>query len=132
MDRKEAQIKYLRQQLGAFQRGIEWRFTFESWLEFWGDDLDRRGVGSSKLCMQRIWDKGPYHPDNCIKGHQRQNVRTWQNVKLAKRAEARAKAHQKALDALGVSLADPDTMTEDEEELSALGPRLSEIYEVAP
>jgi hypothetical protein len=48
-------------------RGIEWQFTYESWVAWWGDDIDRRGPNSGQLVMSRHGDTGPYHPDNVSK-----------------------------------------------------------------
>mgnify|MGYP007069485210 CR=1 FL=1 len=67
---------YSRQKSSAKKRGIDWQFTYETWLEFWGDDIYRRGVGHDKLCMQRFGDVGPYHPDNCKKGYAKENAKT--------------------------------------------------------
>ena len=59
--------KYNTQVAGAKARGIEWQFTFESWLEWWGKDIDQRGNKSGQLVMARIGDTGSYHPDNVRK-----------------------------------------------------------------
>lgn len=58
---------YNLQRQHAGYRNIEWHFTFESWLAWWGEDIDKRGRTSGKLCMARYEDKGPYHPDNVQK-----------------------------------------------------------------
>lgn len=68
----------------AAQRGIEWQFTFEEWMCFWGDDIDRRGTGHDKLCMQRFHDKGPYHPLNVKKGYAMENAKTAGVLKRSK------------------------------------------------
>jgi hypothetical protein len=72
----KAYIAYCGQQLSAARRGIEWEFTFQTWLEWWGDDLERRGVGPDKLCMMRAHDQGPYSPENCSKGFAKDNAKT--------------------------------------------------------
>ena len=59
--------KYYTQKSGANARGIEWHFTYETWLEWWGDDIHNRGNKSGQLVMARKGDTGPYHPDNVIK-----------------------------------------------------------------
>jgi hypothetical protein len=59
--------KYHVQKIAAASRGIEWNFTYDSWIEWWGNDIGKRGRGKGKLQMGRIGDIGPYHPDNCIK-----------------------------------------------------------------
>lgn len=73
LDRKEAFKRYEFQRAKALVRGIEWKFTFDSWLEWWGDDLDRRGRGTFDLCMMRPGDVGPYSPENTRKGTVLQN-----------------------------------------------------------
>ena len=76
MDRKEAFRKYLQQKDHAKTRGIEWQFSFETWLAWWSDDLDQRGPRGYQLSMQRIGDAGPYHPDNVRKGLPARNAKT--------------------------------------------------------
>ena len=39
------------QKCGAKKRGIGWELSFEQWLEFWGEDIDRRGSGANDLQM---------------------------------------------------------------------------------
>jgi len=77
--------KYHTQHTGARNRGIDWHFTFESWLEWWGDDIEKRGNKSGQLVMARNGDTGPYHPDNvrkitCNENHREscQNGLGWQ------------------------------------------------------
>ena len=65
---------YNRQKAQAARRGIEWLFTFESWIAFWGADLPKRGRGHDKLSMQRLGDLGPYSPDNCRKDYPKKNA----------------------------------------------------------
>lgn len=62
-ERPEA--KYNQQRLQAKQRNIEWLFTLESWLEFWGEKLEFRGIRHNDLCCGRHEDIGPYSPENC-------------------------------------------------------------------
>jgi hypothetical protein len=59
--------KYHAQRIAANFRNIDWHFTYETWLEWWGDDIIHRGRGKGKLCMARYQDQGPYHPDNVRK-----------------------------------------------------------------
>lgn len=63
--------KYYNQYYNAYtcakQRGIEWHFTYESWIEWWGDDIVKRGPYKGQLVMARNNDIGPYHPDNVYK-----------------------------------------------------------------
>ena len=76
MDRREAHKKFCQQRCNARARGIEWRLTFKDWLEWWGEDLDRRGPHINELCMQRFADQGPYALGNIRKGTPRDNGRT--------------------------------------------------------
>lgn len=65
--------KFYTQRNGAKYRGIEWHFTFESWLEWWGDDIVNRGPYKGQLVMARYGDTGPYHPDNVRKAFAEEN-----------------------------------------------------------
>ena len=65
---------YNNQRLHAGYRNIEWKFTFESWLVWWGDDIVNRGQGTGKLCMARNGDQGAYHPDNVRKACHEDNA----------------------------------------------------------
>ena len=76
MDLDTARKKYEQQKRSAASRGIEWGLTFEQWLDWWGEDLDRRGVGTSNLQMQRPADRGPYAIGNIRKGTPRDNMKT--------------------------------------------------------
>lgn len=90
MDPKTALKRYREQRRNASGRGIPWQLTFKQWVDFWGDDIGRRGVGRDKLCMQRYLDRGPYALGNIIKAVPSQNVRTMRNVRAAKLSQARA------------------------------------------
>ena len=72
----DAKRAFLRQKEAAKRRGIGWELTFEQWLEFWGDDLPRRGRGWNELGMQRPCDSGPYAVGNIRKGTPADNART--------------------------------------------------------
>lgn len=76
MDIDKAKRAFWQQRTNAKRRGIEWRLTLQQWLEFWGEDLDRRGRGRHELGMQRPCDSGPYAPDNIRKGTPADNART--------------------------------------------------------
>lgn len=58
---------YLDQKNNASSRGVEFLFSYDEWLEWWGDDVDLRGCRLGQLVMARNGDIGPYHPDNCHK-----------------------------------------------------------------
>ena len=51
---------YNTQRKKARARGITWEFTFDEWLEWWGDDITKRGNKKGELCMARYNDTGPY------------------------------------------------------------------------
>lgn len=94
MDNNDLMRKYNAQKSNAAKRGIEWQFTFESWIAFWGDDIAKRGTGHDKLCMQRFHDKGPYHPDNVKKGYALGNRKTAAVIQKARNIEHKTRFHQ--------------------------------------
>ena len=59
----------------AIHRGIDWLFTFRSWMDFWivSGVLDQRGRGKDDYVMARFLDLGPYSPDNV------RAITNWQN-----------------------------------------------------
>ena len=59
--------KYKSQENMAATRGIEWQFDFETWVDWWGKDISKRGRSADSLVMARIGDQGPYHPENVEK-----------------------------------------------------------------
>ncbi len=123
MDRADAFQKFCTQRNHARHRGIEWRFSFEQWLEWWGDDLDRRGVGHDELQMQRIADAGAYEPGNVRKGYPKDNAKTRCNVQLRERGVEKKEQWQRDLAAVPVSDAREryfDEMSEDEQELDRM------------
>lgn len=67
----EGQYRQARDQ--ANQRGIPWEFTFQEWLDWWGEDLPKRGMGGLYMC--RRGDTGPYSPSNTYKGTASDNLR---------------------------------------------------------
>lgn len=69
--------KYHVQKINARFRGIDWQFTYDTWIDWWGDDIANRGKLKGQLVMARNGDQGPYHPDNVRK------VVTGENVKEA-------------------------------------------------
>jgi hypothetical protein len=58
---------YLDQKNNAESRGIDFLFSFDAWVEWWGDDIDRRGCNLGQLVMARHGDSGPYCRDNVRK-----------------------------------------------------------------
>jgi hypothetical protein len=55
------------QKCNAKKRGISFEFTFDEWVEWWGDEINSRGCGAGQYVMARISDSGPYHPSNVFK-----------------------------------------------------------------
>lgn len=76
IDIVDARQRFTTQKGGAARRGIEWKFTFPQWLEWWGEDYFRRGTGHDQLQMQRYHDKGVYELGNVHKGYPRDNSKT--------------------------------------------------------
>lgn len=58
---------YSQQWRDAKGRGIDFQFTFDEWIAWWGDDIHQRGNRANNLCMARLGDTGPYHPNNVYK-----------------------------------------------------------------
>lgn len=106
MDLKTARKRYWSQQHNAKRRGIEWRLTFQQWLDWWGPDLDNRGQRAWNLQMQRIGDQGAYELGNIRKGHPKDNSKTYSLACQNRKAAALARAHQDALDAAPVEAED--------------------------
>lgn len=75
--------KFINQRDRAKQRGIEWLFTYEEWLTWWGGDISTRGVTRDDLCMGRFNDAGPYSPANCYKTTMRENHKLRNNLRYA-------------------------------------------------
>ena len=111
LDRKTARRKFHSQRHGAASRGIAWQLTFQQWLDWWGDDLDRRGRGSGQLQMQRFADTGPYALGNIRKGHPLDNTRTMGRM-VRKRNTAAARS-----ESLAAAMAAPTVQREDEPEV---------------
>lgn len=68
------QIMFNTQKQNARRRGIPFEFTYESWIDWWGDDIVNRGRGTDKLVMARNNDTGAYSPDNVRKATGSDNV----------------------------------------------------------
>jgi len=72
--------QYGKQRNQAKYRGIEWQFDYETWLEWWGEDIIKRGRTADSLVMARYDDNGPYSPDNCKKITQSENSKERQRL----------------------------------------------------
>ena len=58
---------YWNQKSTARARGIEFNLTFDQWKDWWGEDIDKRGIGEGKLVMARFNDEGAYELGNIKK-----------------------------------------------------------------
>jgi hypothetical protein len=56
------------------RRGIEFEFTYDEWIAWWGDDIANRGRNTGQLVMARKLDTGSYHATNVYKTTVEQNV----------------------------------------------------------
>ena len=68
---------YENQKRAAKLRGIEWTFTFDTWLKWWKDTgkLDFRGRSRGSYMMCRYNDAGPYSADNVYCGKHSNNIK---------------------------------------------------------
>lgn len=126
MDREEARRAYDHQKAGAARRGVEWEFNFQTWLDWWGADIERRGSGPNDLQMLRFADSGPYAAWNVRKGTPKDNAKTRGNMIRKRNGEA-ARAELEAARDASIPVADQkDEFTEDEVTLrSMFSPRSS-------
>lgn len=64
----ELRAAYSVQRSRAAQRGIEWLFTFDEWVEVWRNSgrLSERGRGRGRYVMARRGDVGPYSVANVV------------------------------------------------------------------
>ena len=126
MDRTAARTAYAKQKSSARSRGIEWEFNFESWLDWWGYDFDRRGTGPNDLQMQRFADSGPYASWNVKKGAPRDNAATRGHMTRKRNSEAAKAVIEAARDACTPMSKERPEMTDDELELQKMfAPRSS-------
>lgn len=85
------------------KRGLQWKLTFEQWLEIWkaSGKLSKRGKRSAQYCMARYGDSGSYSVDNvriitCRQNHLERdhsavaaaNVRRMKDPKWRKKVKA--------------------------------------------
>jgi hypothetical protein len=66
--------KFCMQRISAKNRGINFDFSFEEWVDWWGKDMSLRGCKKGQLVMARKNDTGPYHPNNVYKQTCGENV----------------------------------------------------------
>lgn len=87
---------YREHRYNAAHRGIPFRFTFAQWVEWWGDDFDRRGRTLGRLVMARRRDQGAYEPSNCYKATHTQNANDYSHEHVAEAARRRHAARKAA------------------------------------
>ena len=76
---------YQMQKAMAKRRNIVWDLTFETWKEWWGDDINRRGRHPEDLVMGRKDATKPYTLDNLLKiTHSENTSRSVKGVVTAK------------------------------------------------
>lgn len=56
------------------RRNIDFEFSYEQWIEWWGDDITNRGRKAGQMVMARNNDEGTYHPNNVHKATVEGNV----------------------------------------------------------
>lgn len=129
VDVKKALRAYRTQEAHARARGIAWQFTFKTWVDWWGDDIEKRGRGAFDLQMQRVADRGPYHPDNVRKGTPRMNAATRGRMKrLRESLEGHARLQAEIDAADPVPSKEYDDRSDDELELHRMfAPKSSSV-----
>lgn len=114
MNIKKARYAYNAQRNRARYAGIGWEFTFEAWLDWWGEDFHMRGRGAHNLSMQRFHDAGPYAAWNVRKGTPARNSKT---AGLRRRTEESLKARARIEAALNAAQVTDSEDFIDEDEL---------------
>lgn len=66
---------YKTQRKHARERGIGFFLSYEEWIEWWGEDIEKRGRGKGKLQMCRYHDEGFYELGNIYKSTHEDNIR---------------------------------------------------------
>ena len=91
MNRDIIKQRYQIQKGCAKRRGIDFEFTYEQWIAWWGDDIVNRGRGAGKLVMARHNDVGDYHPTNVRKATVEENHKEAKNGRKGKTLTAEHK-----------------------------------------
>lgn len=97
MEHSRALRKFHAQKKSARLRGIGWELTFDQWLAWWGNDINRRGPHAGQLQMCRNGDEGPYRLDNIHKGTPKQNGKTRSDVYRNRQASSTRQKMQEEL-----------------------------------
>jgi hypothetical protein len=77
------------QRYNAHRRCILFLLSFEQWLEWWGDDLPRRGRTRDAMVMARYFDSGAYMIGNIYKTTQSANVMHMDHSRNSERMKVR-------------------------------------------
>lgn len=68
-------LAYHSQKAIAKRRGIGFHFTKQAWLDWWGEDINKRGRAAENLVMARYGDDGDYEESNVYKTTKSENAR---------------------------------------------------------
>lgn len=84
-----ARRRYSTQVRGARERGIAWKFTFETWWDVWqrSGRWAQRGPGAGQYVMSRPGDVGDYSPENVKIVLSEEN--TWESIETRLRGVVR-------------------------------------------
>ena len=77
---------YINQKRSSQKRGIDWRFTFPEWVGVWvgSGNLGGRGRTGDSYVMARLYDQGPYSPQNVYITTLRLNGHDYQMKRLGR------------------------------------------------
>lgn len=78
-------LEYEAQRNMAIYRKIEWNITYDEWIAWWGDNIDKRGRKTNDLVMGRKDPRGPYSLENIVLRTHRENVINGTNQSYNKR-----------------------------------------------
>lgn len=78
-------ISFLRQKAQANFRNEGWQFTFEEWLDLWGDFISLRGRGRGCMTMVRVDYALPWSKDNARIVDRLEHARVQQAITNSKR-----------------------------------------------
>lgn len=122
MSPQRAYALYVAHKNRSLRRGIGWEISFKEWVDWWGEDIHRRGTGRDQLGMCRFRDEGPYKVGNIYKGTPKENARTRGNMQRKRASLAAHEALEAARDAAIPTSKDwdDDYLTEDEQELRSM------------
>ena len=95
-------MAFRQQKRHARLRGIAFHFTYDEWVEWWGEQLgprwfEKRGATKGKYVMARLRDRGPYRPGNvkcvtCTVNHLEGTIVKGEKHGMAKLTDSEARA----------------------------------------